>query len=61
MPKITKRVVDGLRPDRNGKELFEWDAGDGALKGFGIRIEAERRSLLFGPVPEQRRAGPVAS
>ena len=39
MPKITKRVVDGLRPDRGGKECFLWDAGDGALKGFGIRMK----------------------
>src|SRR5262249_59163478 len=39
MPKITKRLVDALRPDRNGKDVFVWDAGDGALKGFGIRIK----------------------
>ena len=37
MPKITKRTVDALRSDRNGKEVFHWDAGDGAIKGFGIR------------------------
>ena len=39
MPKITKRAVDALRPDRNGKDIFHWDAGDGALKGFGIRVK----------------------
>jgi integrase len=39
VPKITKRVVDGLRPDRGGKDIFQWDAGDGALKGFGIRMK----------------------
>ena len=39
MPKITKRVVDALRPDRSGKDVFQWDAGDGALKGFGIRMK----------------------
>jgi integrase len=39
MPKITKRFVDALRPDRSGKEFFRWDAGDGALKGFGIRMK----------------------
>src|SRR5262245_49125293 len=39
MPKITKRLVDALRPDRNGKDVFLWDAGDGALKGFGIRVK----------------------
>ena len=39
MPKISKRVVDSLRPDRGGKEYFRWDSGDGALKGFGIRMK----------------------
>ena len=39
MPKITKRLVDALRPDRNAKDIFVWDAGDGALKGFGIRMK----------------------
>src|SRR3954466_10588024 len=39
VPKITKRVVDALRPDRNGKDVFHWDAGDGALKGFGVRLK----------------------
>jgi integrase len=39
VPKITKRAVDALRPDRNGKDIFHWDAGDGALKGFGIRLK----------------------
>ena len=39
MPKITKRFVDALRPDRSGKDVFRWDAGDGALKGFGIRMK----------------------
>lgn len=40
MSKITKRLVDALRPDRTGKkDVFHWDAGDGALKGFGIRMK----------------------
>jgi integrase len=39
MPKITKRFVDALRPDRTGRDVFAWDAGDGALKGFGIRMK----------------------
>src|SRR3984893_11253604 len=39
MPKITKRTVDALRSDPSGKDLFVWDAGDGALKGFGLRIK----------------------
>jgi integrase len=39
MPKLTKRVVDALRPNPAGKDVFAWDAGDGALKGFGIRMK----------------------
>jgi len=36
MPKITKRFVDSLRPDPEGKDLVVWDDG---LKGFGIRLK----------------------
>ena len=36
MPKLTKRVVDALRPSAAG-ETFVWDSD---LKGFGIRIMA---------------------
>src|SRR4051794_10826612 len=39
MPKITKRVVDAIRPASAGKDVFVWDSGDGALKGFGIRMK----------------------
>jgi integrase len=39
MARITKRVVDLLRPDRGGRDVFKWDAGDGALKGFGVRVK----------------------
>jgi integrase len=39
MPKITKRVVDTLLQERGAKDIFRWDAGDGALKGFGIRMK----------------------
>ena len=38
MSKLTKRVVDGLRPDPK-RDVFKWDAGDGALKGFGVRVK----------------------
>ncbi|XYD10500.1 integrase arm-type DNA-binding domain-containing protein [Methylobacterium sp. NMS12] len=34
MPKITKRVVDALKPDASG-EVFAWDS---ELKGFGVRV-----------------------
>jgi integrase len=36
MPKITKRFVDALRPDPNGRDLFFWDS---ELRGFGIRMK----------------------
>jgi integrase len=40
MSKITKRLVDALRPDsQSGRDVFKWDAGDGALKGFGVRMK----------------------
>lgn len=39
MPKITKRVVDQFHPDPSGRDRFLWDTGDGALKGFGVRVK----------------------
>lgn len=39
MSKITRRVVDKLAPSPDGKDTFIWDSGDGALKGFGIRVK----------------------
>lgn len=33
---VTKRAVDALKPAKG--IAFLWDAGDGALKGFGVRI-----------------------
>jgi integrase len=47
MRKITKRVVDALRPDPRGKDVFQWDAGDGALKGFGIRMKPSGAASFF--------------
>jgi integrase len=47
MPRITKRAVDALRPDRSGKDVFQWDAGDGALKGFGVRMKPSGASSYF--------------
>jgi integrase len=46
MPKLSKRTVDAIRPDREsyersdrkGREVYVWDSGDGALKGFGVRM-----------------------
>src|SRR6266446_2884971 len=39
MPKLSKRVVDAVRPSPDGKDVFRWDSGDGALKGFGVRMK----------------------
>jgi len=39
MPKITKKFVDQLTPDPAGRDRFLWDEGDGALKGFGVRMK----------------------
>jgi integrase len=39
MAKLTKRVVDAIRPDAAGHDVFVWDAGDGSLKGFGVRMK----------------------
>ena len=46
MPKLTKRVVDALRPNPS-RDLFKWDAGDGALKGFGVRVKPSGVASYF--------------
>lgn len=70
MPKITKRLVDTLRPESDG-ECFTWDS---ELKGFGVRMmpsgvasyilkyrnqEGRQRKLALGRVgtltPEEAR------
>lgn len=38
MPKITKRTVDAIARDPDG-DVFVWDSGDGAIKGFGVRMK----------------------
>ena len=39
MPKLSKRTVETIRPDPAGRDVFMWDSGDGALKGFGVRMK----------------------
>ena len=39
MPKLTKQTVDAVKPDPSGRDVFVWDSGDGALKGFGLRVK----------------------
>jgi hypothetical protein len=37
MPKITKRLIDALRPNQGDqKDLFAWDS---ELRGFGVRMK----------------------
>ncbi len=36
MPKLTKRLIDALRPDPNGGDLFVWDS---ELHGFATRMK----------------------
>lgn len=71
MPKITKRIVDTLKPDPSGRELLVWDA---EMRGFGVRMmpsgvasyfvyyrtaEGRQRKLVLGRVgtltPEEAR------
>jgi integrase len=46
LPKLTKRVVDVLAPDPK-RDVFKWDAGDGALKGFGVRVKPSGVASYF--------------
>jgi hypothetical protein len=39
MPKITKRSVDAFLGTKGETDAFLWDGGDGALKGFGVRMK----------------------
>ena len=55
MSKLTKRVVDALRPDPN-REVFQWDAGDGALKGFGVRVKPSGVASYFVQYPTKKAA-----
>ena len=72
MPKLTKRVIDGLMPPVNRSEAFHWDT---ELRGFGVRLmssgvasyilkyrnqEGRQRKLAIGRVgaltPDEARA-----
>jgi integrase len=46
MPKITKRSLDALLPDASGekRDVWLWDSGDGALKGFGVRMKSSGKA-----------------
>jgi integrase len=65
MPKLSKRTVDAIRPDRDGyerpdrkgREVFVWDTGDGALKGFGVRMMPSGAGSYF--VQYRTKEGPT--
>src|SRR5262249_36553165 len=44
MPKITKRLIDTLRPDGGGAEVFKWDT---EMRGFGVRIMPSGTASYF--------------
>jgi integrase len=46
MPKLTKRVIDEIKPNPE-RDVFTWDSGDGAIKGFGIRTKPSGTSTYF--------------
>jgi hypothetical protein len=37
--KITKRALDALHPDASARDIWIWHTGDGAFKGFGVRMK----------------------
>src|SRR5260370_7100217 len=47
MPKISRQVLDALTPNPAGSDVFVWDAGDGALKGFGVRMKPSGTASFF--------------
>jgi len=42
--KLTKRLVDGATPSE--KYYFIWDAGDGAVKGFGLKVNRNGQKVF---------------
>ena len=44
--KITKRDVDALAP--RDRDAFLWEAGDGAIKGFGVKVTPQgKKTFIF--------------
>ena len=60
MPKLSKRTVDAIRPDPTGREVFAWDAGDGAIKGFGVRMMPSGAASYLVQAPHPRRSHAAA-
>jgi integrase len=44
---LTKQTVEGIKPEP-GRDVFLWDGGDGAVKGFGVRVSPSgKRSYIY--------------
>ena len=54
-PDAENHQADPRRAAANGADRFMWDEGDGALKGFGVRMWPVRRRLVPGAVSHRRR------
>jgi len=52
MSKLSKRAIDGLRPDPNGRDVFLWDS---AMPGFGVRMKSS--GVVSYLVQYRNRAG----
>src|SRR5262245_52070259 len=44
VPKLTKKIVDGLTPDPAGTDVFVWDI---ELRGFGVRVKPSGASAYL--------------
>lgn len=44
---LTKRVIDAIAADP-ARDVFHWDGGNGAVKGFGLRVrKSGRKTFVF--------------
>lgn len=45
MAKLTKAFIDKVKPSQSSYEIH-WDAGDGAVKGYGLRVTATGKRVF---------------
>jgi integrase len=55
--KISKRAVDAAEP--GARDVFLWDAGDGAIKGFGLKVTPGGRKVYVLQYRMGGRSSPV--